>query len=431
MPLKEEALQIFDFALKSVLPENLIKDKIKIENNNLYIEKDIYPLKDKFYILGSGKASVSMAKAFEKYFLDYIEDGLVISNYTEKLKKVKVLEGSHPLPTEKTIDATKSLIEKIKSLKENDFFIYLLSGGSSALLELPIEPITLEDLKITTNLLLKKSVPIDDINTVRKHISKVKGGRLAKLTKAKGVVLVISDVIGDNLETIGSAPLYMDKTTYKDAYNVLKKYNIWEEIPESVKTVIEKGLKGEIEETPKNPPENIKHYIIGNNSYMLNKAKEKATEIGYKTYIMTSSLHGEAKEVAKVIMSIAKEIEKSENPFKKPVCLLFGGETTVNVLGNGKGGRCQEMALSALKEFKNLEKVVFLAAGTDGIDGNSDADGAVIDKNDYLKANELGLNIDEYLKNNDSYNFFKKLNSLIFTGKTGTNVMDIQILIVG
>ena len=430
MSAKEKALEIFFYALNAVLPKNLIPENVKVIDRNLFIKNDKYEIGKGFYVFGSGKASIEMAKAVENIALDYIIEGTVISNYTENLKKIKTLKGSHPVPTKKTINSTKILVEKLKNLKEDDFFIYLLSGGSSALLELPIDPITLEDLKTLTELLLKKDVPIDEINIVRKHISQVKGGRLARLTKAEGVVLVISDVIGDDLKTIGSAPLYMDDSTYEDAFSILKKYDLWGKIPSSVKEVIEKGLKGEIPETPKKPPENVKHYIIGNNLKALKTGQEKAKEFGYNAYIMSSQLHGEAKEVAKVIISIGKEIKQNKNPFNPPACLLFGGETTVNVVGNGRGGRNQEMVLSALKEIKNEEGIVFLSAGTDGIDGNSDADGAVVDKNSYVKAKNLKLNIDEYLKNNDSYNFFKKTEDLIITGKTGTNVMDIQILIV-
>ncbi len=429
--LREKALEIFFYALNSILPKNIIPKTVDIQQDKIKIEKDIYSLKNGFYVFGSGKASVEMAKTIESMAFDLIIDGVVISNYTEELDKITVLEGSHPVPTEKTINATKKLIEKFKSLKEDDFFIYLLSGGSSSLLEIPISPISIQDLQETTQLLLKKSVPIDEINVIRKHISQVKGGRLARLTKAKGIVLVISDVIGDDLKVIGSAPLYMDNSTYKDAYNILVKYDLWDKVPLSVKEVIQKGLQGQIEDTPKKPPSNIKHYIIANNFKALSYAKKKAQELGFEAKILTSSLHGEAREVAKAIMSIGREIKSSSNPFPPPVCLISGGETTVNVTGNGKGGRNQEMALSALKELKDLDSVVFLSAGTDGIDGNSDADGAIVDINSYYKAQKLGLDVDTYLKNNDSYNFFKKTGDLIITGKTGTNVMDIQILLIG
>ncbi len=429
MDLKKTAVEIFKSAVNSVLPDNLIKNSLNIYDSTLIIENDKYNIQ-KFYVFGSGKASVKMAEVIEELFLDKIEDGIVVCNYSKELKKIKVLEGSHPVPDEKSIKAGEILLSEMSKLSENDFFIYLLSGGSSALIEKPVPPITLDDLKKTTQLLLKNSVPIDEINVIRKHISLIKGGRLGESTKAKGIVIVISDVVGDDLETIGSAPLYFDRSTYKDAFEILNKYNIWEKLPESVKEVIQKGLNGEIKDTPKAPNPNIKHYIIGNNFKALMSAKQKANEFGLDGKIMTSQLEGEAKEVAKVIVSIGKEIEKTGNPFSPPVCLLFGGETTVTVVGNGNGGRNQEMTLSALKEIKEDKNLIFLSGGTDGIDGNSDAAGAVADYRTYLKSKEMNLNIDDYLKNNDSYHFFKETGDLIITGKTGTNVMDVTILIV-
>ncbi len=427
---RELLISMFLSAIDAVHPKNLIPASVKIEKSLIQVENHKFPIPEKFYVFGSGKASVEMAKAIEKIALERIEEGLVVCNYTEKLKKIEVIEGSHPIPDEKSLYAGDILYKKMSSLYKNDFFIYLLSGGSSALIEKLIPPITLEDLRKLTELLLKHSVPIDEINIIRKHISLIKGGRLGRATKAKGIVLVISDVIGDDLFTIGSAPLYYDKSTYKDAYNILKKYDLLEKVPETVKEVIEKGLKGEIPDTPKEENPNIKHFIIGNNFKALKQAKKIAEENGYKSHIMTSQMKGEAREVAKVIVSIGKEIIKTENPFKKPVCLLFGGETTVTVKGNGKGGRNQELCLSALNEIKDTESIYLLSGGTDGIDGNSDAAGAVVDKTSYEKALKKGLSIDKYLENNDSYHFFKETDDLIFTGYTGTNVMDITILLV-
>ncbi len=427
---RELLISMFKTAIESVHPKNLIPTFLSFQKDYLEIENQKFLIPKPFYVFGSGKASVEMAKAVEKISADRIKGGLVVCNYTENLEKIDVIEGSHPIPDEKSLKAVDILYRRMSSLKENDFFIYLLSGGSSALIEKLIPPITLEDLRKLTELLLKHSVPIDEINIIRKHISLIKGGRLGRTTKAKGIVLVISDVIGDDLFTIGSAPLYYDKSTYKDAYHILEKYALLDKVPESVKEVIERGLKGEIPDTPKEENQNIKHFIIGNNFKALKHAKKVAEENGYKTYIMTSQIKGEAREVAKVIVSIGKEILKTENPFKKPVCLLFGGETTVTVKGNGKGGRNQELCLSALNEIKDTENIYLLSGGTDGIDGNSDAAGAVIDKTSYEKSLEKGLSIDKYLENNDSYHFFKETNDLIFTGYTGTNVMDITILLV-
>ncbi len=422
-------IQAFKKAVESVLPDKIIYKNLKIKDKNLQIYKDVYPLKS-FYLFGSGKASIKMAKAVENLLEDYILGGIVVSNYKDSLKKVEVLKASHPVPDETSIKAGKKLLDSFSSLEEDDFFIYLLSGGSSSLIEYPIPPISIEDLRLTTNLLLKSGASIDEVNTIRKHISLIKGGRLGKSTKASGVVLVLSDVIGDDLETIGSAPLYFDRSTYFDAYNILNKYKLLEKIPSSVKQVIEKGLKGEIEETPKKPPQKIKHYIIGNNLMALTGAKEFFVESGINALIISSQIEGEAKEVAKVIVAIGKDIKAKNSYFKPPVALLFGGETTVQVKGNGKGGRNQELVLSALSKLKQNCGIYILSAGTDGIDGPTDVAGAVASCNTYKKAKELNLNIESFLKNNDSYTFFKKVGGHIITGNTGTNVMDIIILFV-
>ncbi len=430
MELRDKAVSIFINSLRGVHPENLIKENISLEDSQLKVKDEFFVIPDKIYVFGSGKASIEMAKAIEKIFNNRIKNGLVVCNYAEKLKSIDVFKSSHPIPDEKSLKAGELLLDRLSRLKEEDFFIYLLSGGSSALIEKLIPPITLDDLKKLTDLLLKNSVPIEEINVIRKHISRIKGGRLGHSTKAKGIVLVISDVIGDDLFTIGSAPMYYDKSTYQDAYRILRKYNLWDKIPVSVKTVIERGMKGIISETPKEENPNIKHFIIGSNLIALEYAKEEAERLGFNTYIMTSQLKGEAREIAKGISSIAKEIKKSGNPFRPPVCLLFGGETTVSVRGYGKGGRNQEMCLSFLKEIKNEKNVAFLSCGTDGIDGNSEAAGAVVDYKSYLKAKRLGLNIDEYLINNDSFTFFSKTGDVILTGNTGTNVMDVSILVL-
>ncbi len=429
MNYREILIDAFFEAIRSVQPENLIKENLSVKDGKLRVQEDEYPLK-KFYIFGSGKASVEMAKAFEKYFFEYIIGGTVVCNYEENLKKITVIKGSHPIPDENSLKGAEALIQQISSLKENELFIYLLSGGSSALIEKPIPPITIEDLRLTTQILLRSGATIDEINIVRKHISMIKGGRLGRLTKATGIVLVISDVVGDDLETIGSAPLYFDRYTYEDTFNILEKYEILEKIPKSVRKVVEKGLKGEIDDTPKKPPENIKHYIIGNNLRALKGAKSHLEKKNIKSYIITSQIEGEARDVAKAIASIGLEIKNNNADFKPPCCLLFGGETTVTVRGSGKGGRNQELVLSAVQKIKDRCGIYILSCGTDGIDGVTDVAGVIADCNVYEKAEKEGLDIDKFLKNNDSYTFFEKTGGLIKTGYTGTNVMDIIMLLV-
>ncbi|MFA4915867.1 MAG: glycerate kinase [Syntrophales bacterium] len=431
---REMIFEIFNDALKSVLPCNLIREAVKLEQDHLIIQDKKYNLNDYrgVHIFGSGKASVEMAKAVKNIIDPWIKDGFVVSNYgDDTLDKIGVFESSHPVPSDKSIKAAEMLMERLMGLSDDDFFIYLLSGGSSSLVEKPVQPVALHDFQSLTKQLLLSGAPIEEMNVVRKHLSTVKGGRLGELTRAKGVVLVISDVIGDDLETIGSAPLFYDRTSYQDTRNILLKYNLYHHVPASVKAVIEKGLDGEVEETPKEPNLNIEHFIVGSNLKLLMKGKEKSETLGVKAHIMSSRLRGEAREIAKVIVAVGEEIIKTENPFEYPVCLLFGGETTVTIKGNGKGGRNQEMCLAALKEIRNNKRMLFLSAGTDGIDGNSDAAGAVVDYMSHRKAGKFNLAFDDYLNNNDSYHFFKKTGDLIFTGPTGTNVMDITILLIG
>ncbi len=430
---RKAAEKIFTQALETVLPDRMIRNTVKIEGQWLVIEDKRYHIghSAKIHLLGSGKAAIEMAKAMEKLLGQRVAGGLVVANYEENFSEViRSFAGSHPVLTEKSVQAAEMLSQELSRLREDDFFIYLLSGGNSALVEKPIPPITLAEMQEMIRLLLAGGVPIDEMNIVRKHLSTVKGGRMARLTRARGVVLVLSDVIGDDLEAIGSAPLYCDSSSYQDVVNILNKYGIIEAIPKSIARVIEQGLSGEIAETPKTPNERIDHAIIGSNRKLLEKAKECALSLGLDAHVMTASLRGEAREVAKAIVSLGEGIMKYGQPFAAPVCLLFGGETTVTLRGRGRGGRNQEMCLAVLKELRGNDRYIFLSAGTDGIDGASDAAGAVVDFTSHEKAMQLSLRYDVYLNENNSNEFLSQTGDLIITGPTGTNVMDMTILIV-
>lgn len=407
---------------------------IRVEKGALLIGGRRYRLHDGggVYVFGSGKASMGMARETGRLLHEYLTDGFIVSNYLDSdIRGVDVFESSHPVPTGKSIRAAEILTARLSRLTEKDFFIYLLSGGSSALLEKPLPPIRLSDMRKTTELLLRHSVPIGDINIVRKHVSAVKGGRLGWLNRARGVVLVISDVIGDDLEAIGSAPLYRDRSSYADTRDILRKYDLWNRLPASVKYVIRAGLKGDIADTPEKENPRIRHLIIGSNSILLAEAKKVAGSLGIRSRVMTSSMRGEAKEVARVMVAIGEEVMKRRRPCGNPVALIFGGETTVQVKGTGRGGRNQEMCLAALREIGPRKGMAFLSVGSDGIDGNSDAAGAVVDFTSYERAKKLKLDIDDYLSRNDSNTFLKQTGDLIYTGPTGTNVMDMTILCVG
>ncbi len=432
MTHRDRMMSIFRDALDSVLPDNLVREVLKFEAGVLTIEGETYDLKGcrGVYLFGSGKASVETARAVKAVLGGRVTGGLVVSNYAAALDGIEVCESSHPVLTDRSIRAAELLMERIAALAPDDFFIYLLSGGSSALIEKPAPPIILADMQTLVKGLLANGVPIEDLNVVRKHLSLVKGGRLGRLSRARGIVLVISDVIGDDLEAIGSAPLYFDRSSYGDTQAILKKYGLWEKAPESIRKVVETGLSGGIAETPKEPNPLLEHFLIGSNLKLLQRAKEKAETLGIPARIMSSRLRGEAREMAKAIMALGEEISATGQPFAAPVCLLFGGETTVTLKGDGMGGRNQEMALAALGEFKDNPRFLFLSAGTDGIDGSSDAAGAIVDQTSWKRALKLGLKIDDHLARNDSYHFLQATGDLLMTGPTGTNVMDMTALLI-
>ena len=432
MTSREIMTAIVRETIAATLPTRMVREKLKLERGVLKIEGKTFLLPEGrgVHLFGSGKAAVETARAVKEILGDRLAEGFVVSNYPALLDGVEVFESSHPVLTEKSVHAAEMLMEKMAALAEDDFFIYVLSGGSSALIEKPVPPVSLADMQFLTKGLLAGGVPIEEINIVRKHLSLVKGGRLGRLARARGVVLVVSDVIGDDLEAIGSGPLFFDRSTFADAQGIMKRYRLWEGAPVAVRAVIERGLSGELEDTPKRMNPRIEHFIIDSNVKALQKAKENAERLGVAAHIMTSRLRGEAREVAKAIAAIGEEIAATGQPFPPPALLLFGGETTVNLRGDGRGGRNQEMALAVLNELRGNPRFVFFSLGTDGIDGHSDAAGAICDRASWEKAQSLNLNIEKYLSNNDSYHFFAQTGDLIMTGPTGTNVMDISALLI-
>jgi hydroxypyruvate reductase/glycerate 2-kinase len=425
---------IFDNAVQAVLPDRLISDSVALRDNELHILDKKYPLRpeQKVYLFGSGKASIGMAKSLLSLLMDRVAGGVIVSTQLsdDDLSPLVVAQGSHPVPDEKSIQGAGLLIESLAGLKSDDFFIYLLSGGSSALIEKPVENITLAEMQETTRLLLHNSVPIQEINAVRKHLSMVKGGRLGQCTRASGIVLVISDVIGDDLSVIGSGPLYYDTSTYQQCREILEQAQIWDTIPAGVRAVFTKGIQGNIPETPKQQNKSIHHYLLGTNRKALVQACRTAADSGLNTYIITDSLAGEAREVAKVLVAIASNISSHHEPFQPPACLLFGGETTVTLRGTGRGGRNQELALAALAAIGEKDNILLLSCGTDGIDGNSTAAGAFADNDIYQEAVRQALSIPAFLADNNSNAFFHAVGGLLETGPTGTNVMDIVLLLI-
>jgi len=417
--VRQDALHILEKALHKVNGYNAVHSAISIDDFSLHINEKCFSL-DSFnniYLLGFGKASISMAKAVKEILP--IKEGCIITNEKGKINGIKVYHASHPLPEERNIYATEKLLRIAKKAGENDLVILLISGGGSSFLCKP--RISLGNLRKVTEMLMHAGCTIEELNTVRKHLSFVKGGQLAKGIKATIIALVISDVIEDKLEFISSGPVVADTTTYSDAQHILEKYGIWEKIKE-VDEIIMKGMRGEIEETPKEKFEHVHTFIIANNEMACKEAQKKAEEIGYYAKVVSTSITGEAKEVGKAIAEYAKVFPR-EN-----AVLIFGGETTVIVKGEGRGGRNQELVLGAIKEIEG-ENIVLLSCGTDGKDGNSDAAGAIVDGWGIKRARKNKLSPDIFLRSNDSFTFFKKLGDAIFVKQTGTNVMDVQIVV--
>ncbi|MEM2347717.1 MAG: glycerate kinase [Sulfolobales archaeon] len=434
--LRSDALRIIEAGLQAADPVRSIKNVVRLEGSRLVVGGKVYDIGSGVKVLGFGKASASMALAVEEVLGDLIIDGIVIvpkGLKPPKLGRIKVMYGSHPIPDEDTINSTKELL-RLCSQSEGEMFIVLISGGGSALFELPVEPITLNDLRVLTTQLLKCGADIKEINTVRKHVSMVKGGRLAELLYPSNVVsLILSDVVGDPIEFIASGPTAPDPTTYDDAVKLLKRYEIFDSIPASVREVLMKGLRGELRETPKPGDkifDKVLNYVVASNYISLKAMEEEARRLGYNTLILTSMVEGEAREVGKLLAGVMKNVKKYDEPVRKPAAILAGGETTVTVRGKGIGGRNQELALSVAISIAGLDNVVFASIGSDGVDGVSVAAGGIVDGETVIRGRELGLNPYDFLNNNDSYNYLSRLGSSILTGPTGTNVNDLLIALI-
>ncbi|MCW3997036.1 MAG: glycerate kinase [Candidatus Bathyarchaeota archaeon] len=434
-------LQILNTVLDSLDPRKIIKNHVHRENNLLFIDNQSFNL-DKFqyvYVVGGGKASGFMAEALEEILGDKIAEGLInVLRKTQSIfntRKIEFNEASHPIPDEAGLVGARKIVHLAKKAKKNDLVICLISGGGSALLPLPSKGITLKDQKNLTEALLKSGSSINEINIVRKHLSDLKGGRLAKTASPATVIsLILSDVVDNSIDVIASGPTAPDKTTFYDAISVLKKYDLWNiYTPQQVKERLEAGLKNAIPETLKPGDkifEKIHNFVIGSTRFATLTAFHKAKALGFNSILLSSMVEGEARHVGTVYAGILKEIMHSKNPIPRPAAIISGGETTVTVAGYGKGGRNQELVQSASSRISGLSGVAIASINTDGIDGPTSAAGAIADGQTINRAQEKKLSCAEFLINNDSFNFFSKLSDLIFTGPTYTNVGDLTVMVV-
>lgn len=438
---RKASLQILKAALDSVDPQVTIKSHIHRIGNILKVDDLTFDLDklQRVFVVGGGKASGAMAEAVEEILGDKLIGGFInVLRGTKsyfKTRKILLHEAGHPIPDEDGVEGARKIVQIVNKAKKGDLVICLISGGGSALMPLPVTGITVQDKQKLTEALLKCGATIDEINAVRKHISELKGGQLAKAAyPATLVSLILSDVVGDLLDTIASGPTAPDKTTFNDAILILRKYNLWKDLtPETITKRLEAGLRGEIPETPKPDDKAFdKTYsvVVGNNRYAALAACRKAESLGFNSMLLSSMVEGEARHVGTAYAGIMKEILHSNNPIPKPAVVVAGGETTVTATGSGKGGRNQELVLSAASKVNGLKGVAIASINTDGIDGPTDAAGAIADGQTTARAKEKKLVPMKFLINNDSFHFFLKLDDLIFTGPTGTNVSDLTVMVV-
>ncbi len=432
---RQQVAEIFHAALRAMDPYGLVR-KHAGQIAALY-QSGYY---QKVYLVSFGKAAFPMTKALTDTVGDIVTRGVLITKdghvpEAGLPEKIVVHEASHPVPDSRGILATEQIIALLKAADRETLVVCLISGGGSALLVAPHEGIDLREKQDITQLLLHAGADIGELNTVRKHLSRIKGGRLAELAyPAKVVSLILSDVIGDPLDVIASGPTAPDETTFEDALDVLDRYRLQDRIPIKALDILKRGSLGNIPETPKakNPMfDQVENIIIGSNKEALRIAEEEARARGYLTTVLSSELKGEARKVGKWLAGQAIEAYRESGKIvQRKICLIAGGETTVTVTGKGMGGRNTELALTFAAEIKGMEGIILLSAGTDGTDGPTDAAGAIVDGGTMFRGDAAGLDIEACLAENDSYHFLEKTNDLLITGPTGTNVMDLQIILI-
>jgi len=437
--LRADLWQIAQAALNAVAPEECLHRTVHMEKECLFVEGRTFDLSQigRVIVVGMGKASARMAAALEGLLGERISTGLIVTadGYKVPTKKVEVVEASHPVPDARGRAAAERIVALVEEANEEDLVIVLISGGGSALLPLPASGIALSDLAATNELLLRSGAKIQEINTVRKHLSQVKGGQLAQRAfPAQVLALVLSDVPGDHLEAIASGPTALDPTTFNDARQILHRYGLWEEVPPSVRARIEAGACGDISETPKPGDRSflkVQNAVVGSGSVAAAAAQAEGKRLGYRTLLLTTTLEGEAREVGKILAALAREEVNFGRPIKPPALIIAAGETTVTVKGSGKGGRNQELSLSAALGIEGLSQVAIASLGTDGRDGPTDAAGGMVDGGTVARLRGQGIDPERCLAENDSYQALSKAEDLIITGPTGTNVADLCFVVVG
>jgi glycerate 2-kinase len=426
------ALRIFRAALNAADPERAVLRYVKLDRNALIAGRRRYPLArfDRIQVVGAGKASAAMARAVERILGKRLSGGFVNVPRGSRIKtrRVELNESGHPIPDERGLSGAQRIAAIAAEATGRDLLICVISGGASAQMPDPAPPITLADTQETTRQLLACGANIHELNAVRKHISVLKGGHLAKLAwPATVIALILSDVVGDDLDVIGSGPTVPDRSTFADARSIFDKYAI--RPPRAVRERIQEAAQ----ETPK-PGDptlaRVQNLIVGSSRLAIDAAVKQARALGYRTLVLSTFIEGETRDVASMHAAIVKEILTSGRPVRPPACILSGGETTVTIRGQGLGGRNQEFVLAAAIALDGFGPFTIFSAGTDGADGPTDAAGAFANERCIAGARELDIDARQFLANNDSYHFFGHMHGLVKTGPSGTNVMDVRILLV-
>jgi glycerate-2-kinase len=437
--LRLDALDILEAAVNAVDPEEAVKRSLSVRGPHLTIRGAEWDL-DRFegiHVIGGGKACGAMAEAVEEALGDRISSGTVnVLKGTEtrhNLNRILLNPASHPIPDVDGVAGVQRMMETLDGVGASDLVIVLISGGGSSLLAYPAEGVALKDIQDVTQKLLLSGATIGELNSVRKHLSAVKGGRLAQRSQGATVIsLILSDVVGDPLDTIASGPTAPDETTFRDARTVLERFGLWKGAPRTVRKRLEEGVKGKIRETPKpDDPvfQRVRNFVIGSNLVAARAAVERAGALGYNVELVSTEIEGEARDVGRSFAEAALAVARYGSPVRTPAVLVAGGETTVTVKGGGVGGRNMEVALAALEGIEGMASVV-AALATDGIDGPTVAAGAMVDGSTLVRARGRGLDPSTYLSENDSYAFFQSLGDSFITGPTGTNVNDLTIILV-
>lgn len=436
-PARPLLLKLLAAGLEAADPYHALCNTISLQGHSLRVGRRTYDLSrvDRLVAVGAGKASARMAQALEVALGTRLDDGLVIvkTGHTLPTNRIIIREAGHPIPDRAGLAATQQVLTLVQNLTPRDLLFVLLSGGASSLLPAPVPGVSLTDKQRTTRLLLRSGATINEVNVVRKHLSMIKGGGLAASTQAKIATLVLSDVIGDDLGSIGSGPTAADPSTFSDAIAVLHRYKNWRAVPSAVRHYLVKGQGGEAPETLKPGSRrlrSVQHHIIGSNRIMLQAVARAAQRAGLHMKFISKPITGEAREAAKQVSDLAKAMTNGQGIVKRPACVVAGGETTVTVTGHGKGGRAQEFAAAAACAIAGRPNTWIVALGTDGTDGPTDAAGAIVDGMTLSRARKFGIDLRSSLHRHNTYPALKALRCHIHTGPTGTNVNDLYLALL-